>query len=144
MLIITDHIDTDNLVSFQETGSNYICNPPVINTDIDYIVLVNDLEKAHTTLIKYWDYTSLEYEEMAGDNFKCYRTGQYNLIVTQDVQWYLRFSAATEYCKKKNVLKKEERIMYFELIINNKEKEAHVLPPSGYKWISFPKDPLKV
>jgi len=131
MNLIVNNIAADNLVSFQETGSNYICNPPVVDTDIDYIVLVNDIEKAHTTLIKGpWVYTSLEYETMAGDNFKCYRRGMHNLIVTQDTNWYLKFCAATEYCKAKNVLKKEDRIMYFSLILHDKYKPIAFTAPT--------------
>ena len=32
-------------ISYFHTGSNYICNPPVENTDIDYMYYVNDLDE---------------------------------------------------------------------------------------------------
>ena len=142
MLIITTHIDPDNLVSFQETGSHYICDPPVLHTDIDYIVLVNNLDKAHVTLVEGpWVYTSLEYVEMVGTNFRCYRNGVYNLIVTQNTSWYLKFCAATEYCKAKNVRKKVDRIMYFESILSDKGSEEYLptvetIAPGSYTWAS--------
>ena len=34
------------------TGSSYICNPPVLDTDIDQLFLVDDLEKVSKILEK--------------------------------------------------------------------------------------------
>jgi hypothetical protein len=124
----------DNLISFQETGSSYTCDPPVMDTDWDYIALVKDMERAHNklcgTLPSEWAYTGINYTDAQGD-FRTYRKDKYNLIVTEDTSHYLKFCAATEYCKAKNILKKEDRIMYFTLIINDKPEEEKVLLPGS-------------
>lgn len=39
-----------NLVALHPTGSRFMCSPPVMDTDIDFVVLVQDLDAAHTTL----------------------------------------------------------------------------------------------
>ena len=135
---VTSLVNEKNLISVHETGSSYICDPPVLDTDWDYLLLVEYIDNAHADLLyRGFDYTSLEYEEMPGEHFRTYRKDQYNLIVTTSTQWYVRFCAATEYCKTKNVLNKETRIMFFNLILQDKEPNEKPIS----KGTSIPADP---
>ena len=108
-------LPTNLYISYFPTGSNYICDPPVTDTDIDYAVYVKDINTAMRYLEKNgWKVcggNSYPLEEWAA-----YRKDQYNLILFADWKAYVRFEAATELCKKRNVLEKEDRIELFNLI----------------------------
>lgn len=103
-----------------QTGSTVICNPPVIDTDEDYIILTKDLKKLHEFLrFHLFDFTSEDKEEyeLYGEGFNCYRKGKLNLIVTEDEEFYIKFVRATRLAKKLNLLKKEDRITLFQDIL---------------------------
>ena len=137
---VTSLVHEKNLISVHETGSSYICDPPVLDTDWDYLLLVESMDHAHEDILnKGFIYTSIEYEEMPGEHFRTYRNDEYNLIVTTSTQWYVRFCAATEYCKTKNVLNKETRVMFFTIILQDKQPNVSLIT----KGSTIPTDPLK-
>lgn len=100
------------------TGSNYICNPPVVDTDIDTMYYVRDLYVSDKSLILD-GWTPCSDKEYKGNTWKAYRKGKYNAIITADYKLYVRFEAATELAKKYNLLDKDDRIEIFSLIIGN-------------------------
>jgi hypothetical protein len=96
------------------TGSNYICDPPVTDTDIDYAVLVDDIHKAESYLSgQGWAYGGSAGDD---DRFASYKKDNINVILMTDPLYYNRFLAATEIAKKLNLLKKEDRIYLFGVI----------------------------
>ena len=106
----------EGLIAYQGTGSYFICNPPVTDTDKDVLLLVKDSEDyKHSLLEDCW--TGCTGYEDKEPHFFAARKGEINLIVTDELQWYLRFAAATELAKKLNLLKKEERISLFEQVL---------------------------
>lgn len=113
------------------TGSYYICNPPVTTTDVDVIILCDDYAAFNTFILKGGAYRSAisEYDE---NNFLTYRQVKgsihYNYIVTEDLQFYLRFCAATEYCKHLNITDKKARIQIFRTILGEDDEIADTTP----------------
>lgn len=96
-----------------KTGSNYICNPPVTNTDIDELFLVTDLEKSINTLINLgWERCGKE--EYGIGNWVAYRKGNLNALLTNDYNYFMQFLKATEEAKRLNLLEKKDRISLFE------------------------------
>lgn len=115
------------------TGSSYICNPPVLNTDEDWLVFVpsDNLWIARSMLHSFHFTRSTQvgsYARIAEqkDRFMAYRSTsrcQYgsnlNLIVTCDKDFYDKFKMATEESKRLNLLKKQDRINLFQKVFSN-------------------------
>ena len=97
------------------TGSSYICNPPVTNTDIDFVIYSQDWDKLHDWCEKNAFKTNFEaYEHEA---FRSYKRGVINLIITDDPIFYKRFVKATEIAKQLNLLNKQQRIDLFAFVL---------------------------
>lgn len=97
------------------TGSSYTCDPPVTDTDIDTVVLVNPLVDYHDILLKDgWKFNQ-EYE--ATGYFTSYRKDNMNLIVTESPAYYLCYVKATMAAKALNLLDKKDRITLFQTIL---------------------------
>lgn len=98
------------------TGSNYICNPPVTDTDIDEMFYVYSLEETKVELLSDgWKECGIS--EYAIGDWAAFRKGKNNALITQNKQHYDKFEAATELAKKRNLLKKEDRVKLFNLIV---------------------------
>lgn len=103
-----------------QTGSSVICNPPVTDTDIDYVIYTNEEDKLDTFLKCEGFESSCQDEEeydLESEAFDCYRKGNINLIVTDNYEWYLKWVEATKLAKKLNLLQKEQRITLFKYIL---------------------------
>lgn len=128
-----EHIDG---VLIHPTGSRYICDPPVMDTDEDWaIYLPNDQESkwAFDFLTRQlYNISSGEYEN--GSRFIAYRPlqvgwgaarrsmsipklidGNENLIVFNNLENYQRFVNATQEAKRLNLLDKNDRVALFKL-----------------------------
>lgn len=106
------------------TGSRYICEPPVMNTDLDVVFLVDEnREKAYDILRKHKvhkvDFSEDEYDGI-DENFSAFRLHDLNIIICRSYKFYERFKIATEIAKSFNLLKKEDRIVLFQAIIYQK------------------------
>lgn len=125
----------DLTISVMPTGSMYTCNPPVTNTDIDYLVLTHNLDECGCRLDKYnfdncfedWvsksntdpaklDESGYAVELENGARFSAWRRGNLNLIVTDDVTLYMRSVAATLLAKHLNLKHKHDRVNLFRCI----------------------------
>ena len=112
-----------NLVAFSPTGSRFMCDPPVMDTDIDFVVLVVDHDAASEVL------TANGWAKCVGENsdeedsydelgeFSAYRKDNFNLIVCDDRAYYIKYCAATLLSTKLNLLDKAERCALFQTII---------------------------
>lgn len=98
------------------TGSNYICDPPVTNTDIDEMFLVYDLNETHRVLTED-GWVQCGIAEYAVDNWSAYRKGKQNALVTSSKDHFDKFEAATELAKKRNLTNKQDRVKLFNLIV---------------------------
>ena len=112
-------------VSFP-TGSNYICNPPVTNTDVDEMFLVDDLQEVNFQLTGLgWTKCGLE-EETYQDkpsHWAAYRKENMNALLTTDLKYFMDFFKATEEAKHLNLLNKEDRVALFQKILGEEPKK---------------------
>jgi len=109
-----------NKIVFQQTGSAYICNPPVTDTDIDYICICDGELSQAIDLLTGAGYSVTDYddEDYPEDSvFITFRKDKINLIVTADEDFYNKFVAATEVAKHLNLLKKSDRVMLFQAVL---------------------------
>lgn len=106
-------------------GSRVTCNPPPMDTDEDYLVLVKDKEAAIAGLKSLgFEFskdpkTLKEYERMnntAQWEFTSLFFGNVNYIVTTSEFFFERFLTATHICKALNLLNKADRVMVFEAV----------------------------
>lgn len=107
-------------VGCYQTGSSVICNPPVEDTDIDFIICATSEAKLDQFLtvngFKLSNASEEEYD-LEEEGFSSYRKGNINLIVTENYEWYKKWVLATKVAKKLNLLKKEDRIILFKAIL---------------------------
>jgi len=99
------------------TGSRYVCDPPVLTTDIDFIVYNKHSEGIK--LIEWaWQKSSIT-EYMSGgeeDKFSSYRRKKVNLIVSQDRGFVQGYIIATHICKRFNLLDKHHRVWVHAIV----------------------------
>lgn len=110
----------------QETGSKYICNPPVLNTDEDWIFdcSAEGQMEAADKFLKIHDFFMCDMAEDEYDdiraNFTPYRLGYMNFILCNNKSFYKKFVFATELAADMNLLDKDNRIRLFQAILYNK------------------------
>lgn len=99
------------------TGSKYICEPPVMTTDEDYYGLtLNRQTTVDSLLADGWELcTDNDYQD---DAFTALRKGSYNLILLFTYEDWLLHYQTTELAKRFNLVKKQDRIDFFELVRN--------------------------
>lgn len=102
------------------TGSRVICNPPVMNTDADFVVLC-DSQRGHERIEEAgFINTSEDHGDDYGARdapFTTYRCGEVNLIVT-DAEWFFtNWCGATDIAKRLNLLDKADRIALFQGVL---------------------------
>lgn len=97
------------------TGSAFICNPPITNTDIDFIILSSDWDK----LGEWCEQNSFKtnFEDYELEEFRSYKRGPINLIITDDSVWYKKFTTATSLAKQLNLLDKDKRVVLFDFVM---------------------------
>lgn len=97
------------------TGSRVICDPPPMDTDEDWVVLVGDLDDFEEQL-KDSGWLATMSDEY-GEGIRTYRKDILNLVVTDAPQVYSRWRLATLVARRLNLLRKEDRIMVFQAIL---------------------------
>jgi len=109
------------------TGSRYNCSPPVRNTDEDYLIYPSG---SFGTFLKFLmdigykeavdrNTTSLPKSGCAAD-FRSFKKGKINLIVTHSSAYFNNHRTAGYVCKKLNLLDKEDRILVYEAVLYGK------------------------
>lgn len=91
-------------------GSRYVCDPAVMNTDIDFLIY-NKTGCSAVLAVAGYKRSSDEMKYADEKQFKTYRKGWVNLIVTQSLTFATGFHTATYICKRWNVLNKDKRIL---------------------------------
>lgn len=112
--------------AYHKPGSNYICDPPVTNTDIDYIVLVDDILIAHKFITKNGFRCDVEKKYILDEDRQFLSYKRYveidgekkiiNFITTELPFYYKSFVFATELAKKLNIRDKTDRVDLFRII----------------------------
>jgi len=93
------------------TGSSVVCDPPVLNTDVDLVIYVESIDYVHNYLCEF-GFTSKE-----GDykDFRSYRRDHLNLIVVDSRVRFTSWSLATHAAKALNITDKADRVAFFEI-----------------------------
>lgn len=102
-------------VTAEQTGSSYICNPPVTTTDIDFVIFSDDIEKLGVWCERNGFQTN--FGDYALEEFRSYKRGVINLIITADSTFYRRFVKATQLAKELNLLDKQQRVALFDFVM---------------------------
>lgn len=117
MLIKYINIPQDLWDGIYQTGSSVICNPPVTDTDIDYVIYTNEEVKLDTFL-KCEGFTKScadeEEYDLEEEGFTCYRRENINLIIVNERRWYRKWVLATKVARKLNLKVKADRVMLFK------------------------------
>ncbi len=110
------------VITSSRTGSSYTVEPPVTDTDIDFLVLVQDFHEAIAKLVEQgWTLCSgadghYEEDEDYSTTWYALRNGVFNVMVTADSDWYQRAVEATTICKRRNIKDKQDRIIVFRWV----------------------------
>lgn len=109
----------------EPVGSRVTCNPPPMDTDQDFLVLVS--ASAFSDFDQYLCSYGYEFGGsrihaggcLVGDesSFQSYTLGDVNLIVTSSDIFFNRFMAATSVAKRFNLLDKSDRIALFQAVL---------------------------
>lgn len=122
-MLLSDYIKIpSNLWSgIYATGSAVICNPPVLNSDKDFIICATNPRLLIEFLVKNNFEVSLNndgtYKFNPDDGITCLRRDEVNLVVTASRDFYLKFVEATDLAKKLNLLEKSQRIALFQYVL---------------------------
>jgi hypothetical protein len=112
----------NQVLSAFPTGSFVICDPPVLDTDIDVVWLVKDFAACSSSLqADGWEICGEEYSDADG-TFKAWRKENLNYILVTDKNKFAEWIVATNLAKQLNLLNKEDRIALFSVIRNFDEK----------------------
>ena len=111
------HITSSSRGIFQ-TGSSYICRPPVTSTDIDFVCL----EAPRTgEVLEGLGFTAEGKPEFytGNDNgsFTSYRKGRLNVILTPYHHYFEKFKVATHLAKRFNLTAKPDRLALFQVVL---------------------------
>lgn len=110
-----DFLKELNPLMWHKVGSTETCNPPPIDTDIDFILLFPD--RKYTSLMKGYSLDGSGHYEPSEGEFSSWRKGKINLICTDSLQFYQRFLTATKVAKHLNLLDKKDRVVLFQAIL---------------------------
>ena len=101
------------------TGSNYICDPPTTNTDIDFVIYTKKERELCLFLENRGFLTNYndDYLGIEEGLFISYKKENLNLLLINDYPFFIRWVKATKLAKELNLLKKEDRIKLFRGIL---------------------------
>lgn len=106
-------------------GSRVTCNPPPLNTDQDWLVMVQEgdyAKFAEHLLSTGWDVGGSLTPNDANYlpehvRFNSFTKGEDNVIATASTEFHRRFLAASAAAKRLNLLVKEDRIALFQAVL---------------------------
>ena len=100
-------------IPYLMAGSRVICDPPVMDTDIDIVILSDggfDPERYGFKMTNDSD----KYEET---DFHTYRNGDINLIHVRTIEQFTAWEWATRAAKAMNLRSKQTRIAFFQGVL---------------------------
>lgn len=108
--------------SCYRVGSSVTCEPPVNNTDEDWLILVPDLRwvinELHEACWKIAEDEQYISTRTSTQNlFVSAKKDRFNLLVTEDIVFYTRFVAASLLSKEMNLLNKTDRVNLHSIIL---------------------------
>lgn len=113
-------------------GSRYVCDPPVLYSDIDFLIYSPDLVAGRLLVAGYVRSPFKEYAPNSYNNFESWRRGKVNLIVTPSLALAKSFWVATHIVKRWNLRTKWQRILVYTVLRGEQfsdELMTDYLPP---------------
>lgn len=98
------------LLKWHRIGSSYVCDPPVTQTDTDYLVLVPDAPAYVDYLVKDCGFTVSPTDSLSCAPFHSCRNGTLNIVATGSADYYRKAVSATASAKRLNLTRKEDRV----------------------------------
>lgn len=115
--MIRDALGT-GLSDISAIGSRVSCDPPPVDTDEDWLVLINrDPKDALRAAGFRQDGNPDFYTGTDKGSFRSWRRGDVNIVTTPDVHFYDLFITATMLAKRFNLMKKPDRIALFQAVL---------------------------
>lgn len=105
-----------------QTGSSIICNPPVTDTDIDFVIYTKNFDRLLEWLMKEgFKQTSKDGYDINDESvfFCCFRKNEVNLIVVVDKEFFNKWVEATILAIRLNLRSKEQRVELFRYFFEN-------------------------
>lgn len=96
-------------------GSRITCDPPPMDTDENWLLLVKSLTKFDEIARR--NYWKLDSSMGNSPEFASFVFRDVNLIATQSDQFFKKFMAATSVAKRFNLLDKSDRIALFRAVL---------------------------
>lgn len=124
--------------SVTPVGSRVTCSPPPLDTDRDWLVLIDGADEN-----KLMEYLSAAQWEIGGSlpdgenntppecRFISFTKGVENVIVTSSEEFHRRFIAATSVAKTLNLLDKAHRIALFQAVLYANKVDPWKIDPFG-------------
>ncbi len=113
--------------AWSPVGSRHTCSPPPTDTDNDTLCWVEDVKHFEEIAERHGFVSSCGGSQPADPNrpsiFVSLKSGDENLIVTEDYVFYRRFVAATAVAKKMNLMAKQDRIDLFQAVLYGNSPE---------------------
>lgn len=116
------------------TGSRVICTPPPLDTDEDFVCFAPDQDTATQKLKEMGFLVEGQPDFYTGNNrgnFLSFRRDDTNLIVTDSLEFFDLFRAATELAQRFNLTKKPDRIALFQVVLYGVRAENLEAPLAG-------------
>ena len=109
----------DYVISFEFVGSRVTCNPPIMDTDEDILILTDNLEEIVTKCLLLGFAETGSYP---GSEFISLKRSEetLNLIITDKKDFYDLFMFATKLATSLNLMAKKDRIILFQAILYGK------------------------
>ena len=106
---------------FLPTGSYYICDPPVMDADKDYVVYVTNMDRRieleRQLVTAGWERGGSFFENTDDPaSFVSLRHDSRNIILTENLHDFDGFRAATALAKRLNLTNKADRIALFQAV----------------------------
>lgn len=101
------------------TGSYFMCDPPVITTDIDFMVLTTNINAARILLCRAGWVSSNSSEDYPEENMHPMRRGRFNALIVDSQEYFDKWRLATEVSRDLNLLNKEDRVKVFRRIVGD-------------------------
>ena len=105
-----------------QVGSSVTCNPPIVDSDIDFLILCH--LHGMDTIEEYMLGDRYRECSIKHPHFKSFRRGRLNVTVTCQPIFFHKSLLAHKLAKRFNLLDKRDRIALFHAIIHGEDVDA--------------------
>ena len=111
------------------TGSRVICDPPVLDTDLDVVLLVTDGDAVLAIENQGYILTTDAPYGVDLNGFCTFRKGDVNLIVTRNAAEFRSWVTATRWATELNLQSKTDRATFFDIVRHGPKRPKDLALP---------------